>query len=69
MFGGNSNPPVQPPPPPVAPPPNAPTFGMNTAAAAQRQTRGSGGYGSTILTSGAGLTTQASTARKTLLGQ
>lgn len=69
FFGGNSNPPVQPPPPPSAPPPNPPSFGMSTVAAGERRTRGGQGYGSTILTSGAGLTTPASTARKTLLGQ
>jgi hypothetical protein len=69
MFGGNSTPPVQPPPIPTPPPPNAPTFGLSTAAAASRQNRPGQGYGSSILTSGAGLTTPANTARKSLLGQ
>jgi hypothetical protein len=69
MFGSNPTPPVQPPPVPTPPPPNAPTFGISTQAAGQRATRTGQGYGSTILTSGAGLTTPAATARKTLLGQ
>jgi hypothetical protein len=69
MFGGNSNPPIQPPAPPPPPPANAPTFGLSTQGAAQRATRPGMGFGSTILTSGAGLTAQANTARKTLLGQ
>lgn len=68
MFGGNSTPPIQPPPPPVPPPASAPTFGMSTMNAGKRNAP-SGLGGSTILTSGAGLTTQASTGRKTLLGQ
>lgn len=69
MFGSNSSPPIQPPPPPAPPPANAPTFGMSTMNAGKRNTQGGMGFGSTILTSGAGLTTQASTGRKTLLGQ
>lgn len=69
MFGNNPTPPVQAPPPPSPPPPNAPSFGLSTQGAASRATRPGMGFGSTILTSGAGLTTQANTARKTLLGQ
>lgn len=69
MFGGNSSPPVQAPAPPAPPPPNAPTFGMSTMNAGKRNNPIGAGYGSTLLTSGAGLTTPASTAKKTLLGQ
>lgn len=68
MFGGNSTPPVPPPPIPD-PPPQAPTFGSATQAAGRRNTSNQGGFNSTILTSGAGLTTPANTAKKTLLGQ
>lgn len=69
MFGGNSTPPVQPPAAPLPPPPNPPSFGANTRAAGDRAAQPGMGFGSTILTSGAGLTTPANTTRKTLLGQ
>lgn len=67
MFGSSPNPPTPPPPIPD-PPPTPPTFGANMFSSGRRNTS-SAGFGSTLLTSGAGLTTPASTARKTLLGQ
>jgi len=55
------------PPPIPSAPPSPPTFGVNMFSS-RRQSGIGLGYGSTILTSGGGLTTPASTAKKTLLG-
>lgn len=54
---------------PTPPSVKPPTLGASTTAAGRRATPNLGGLGSTILTSGAGLTTRANVAGKTLLGQ
>jgi hypothetical protein len=68
MFGSQSS--QTPVPPPIPdPPPNPASFGASTFAAGKRNAPSTGGYGSTILTGGQGLTAPANTQRKTLLGQ
>ena len=63
--------PPLPPAPPLPPPPVQPTDKAigDTAASAQARARAAAGYGSTIATSGQGVTAPASTLFKTLLGQ
>lgn len=69
MFGGGNSQPMVPPPPIPDPPPTPPTFGSNMFSANKKNMAPGMGYASTLLTSGGGLTTPASTAKKTLLGQ
>lgn len=69
IFSKPKSPPP-PPLPPAPPPPPKPTDPNVTRAKRDERRRAAGaiGRGSTILTGSQGLTTEASTARKTLLG-
>lgn len=68
MFGGGDTPaPPPPPPPPPATPTPADTSVIDAGTAVRNAAKG--GVGSTIATSGAGLSTEATTERKSLLGQ
>ena len=69
MFGGGGSPPPPPKPPPT--PPAAPTPADTSVVEAGQKVRtgAKGGIGSTIATGSGGLTTEATTSRKSLLGE
>jgi hypothetical protein len=68
MFGGGGSAPPPPPPPPT--PPSAPTPADTSVidAGARVRTAARGGVGSTIATGGGGLAGEATTGKKSLLG-
>ena len=70
IFGGPPSIPAPPAPPPPPPPPPKPQDPAVTSARARNRQQAAlaQGRGATILTSGLGLTTPATSAKKTLLG-
>ena len=68
-LAGAPDPAVTTPAPLPAAPMPAPGYGARPSVGYRPTQKSLGGIGSTILTSGAGLTTRAETAKKTLLGQ
>jgi len=68
LFGGSKTPSAPPLPPPLPAPPTTGSPEVQRAREEARARAALSGRQSTILTSSQGLTTQASTAKKTLLG-
>jgi hypothetical protein len=71
ILGGGGSAPAPPPPLPPPPPPPSPgaAAGINAGADAANRLRERAGAASTIMTGPQGLTTPATTAPKSLLGQ